>query len=178
MSRGPGRVQQAVSTELLRHDVPPSPRVVATCLYVHPTDAQVSAVRRAMRTLGTSSQTSDWLTDSAKELATRYFADERQFSFVISQLTVRWSTRLTRTWGKSESGLLVHNITLASRLQTCPLWVIDAVLVHELAHQMAPSDGHRPRHTELAHRYPETNRAMAFLEGYGYGSQQGRMYMD
>jgi hypothetical protein len=44
-----------------------------------------------------------------------------------------------------------------------PGWVVDYVLVHELAHLLVP--GHGPRFWELVSGYPKAERARGYLEG-------------
>jgi hypothetical protein len=45
--------------------------------------------------------------------------------------------------------------------------VLDAVIVHELAHLIEPN--HSPRFRELETRYPRRREADLFLEGYTLG---------
>jgi predicted metal-dependent hydrolase len=54
-------------------------------------------------------------------------------------------------------------IRLSERLQGMPSWVIDYVLVHELAHLLVP--GHGPDFWQWVKRYPRTERARGYLEG-------------
>jgi hypothetical protein len=54
-------------------------------------------------------------------------------------------------------------IRLSSRLQGMPPWVVDYVLLHELAHLAVP--GHGPRFWALLESYPRTERARGYLEG-------------
>ncbi|GAB3187599.1 M48 metallopeptidase family protein [Nesterenkonia suensis] len=79
--------------------------------------------------------------------------------------SVVWSDRQTTRWGSTTS--TDGSIRLSSRLQEMPLWVQDAVLVHELAHLIEP--GHGPRFQALVERYPRTREADAFLEGVSFG---------
>ena len=49
-----------------------------------------------------------------------------------------------------------------------PAWVLDAVIVHELAHLIEPN--HSPAFWELANRYPRQERASGFLEAMSAGN--------
>lgn len=53
-----------------------------------------------------------------------------------------------------------------------PEYVLDYVLVHELAHLIEV--GHNAKFYELENRYPERLRAEAYLEGWqaGYGRSE------
>lgn len=52
-----------------------------------------------------------------------------------------------------------------------PQWVIDYVLVHELAHLLVA--GHNAHFWSLVDAYPETQRAKAFLEGVAFATSRG-----
>jgi predicted metal-dependent hydrolase len=56
-----------------------------------------------------------------------------------------------------------RTIRLSSRLQGMPSWVVDYVLVHELAHLLVP--GHGPDFWALVEQFPRTERARGYLEG-------------
>jgi predicted metal-dependent hydrolase len=75
--------------------------------------------------------------------------------------SVTWSTRQNGRWGSCTPA--DGTIRLSSRLQGMPDWVVDYVLLHELAHLLQP--GHDPAFWALVGRYPRTERARGFLEG-------------
>lgn len=98
------------------------------------------------------------LTARANELADRYLDGVRPAS-------VRWSGRMQRLLGSC--ALATGEITISRRVATMPAYVVDAVLVHELAHLHVA--GHSPAFHALVARYPQAERAEGFLEGYTAG---------
>jgi hypothetical protein len=56
-----------------------------------------------------------------------------------------------------------RTIRVSERLRDVPSWVLDYVLVHELAHLQEP--GHGTEFWSLVRKYPRTDRAMGYLEG-------------
>ncbi len=95
--------------------------------------------------------------------ATRYLVGTRPAS-------VRWVTNQTARWGSCSyySG----DIRVSHRLRVVPEWVLDSVLVHELAHLTYPD--HSPDFHRLADGYPRHDEAGVFLAGYGLGLSTGR----
>ena len=79
---------------------------------------------------------------------------------------VRWSERQQRRWGSCTTTTGV--VRLSARLQGMPAYVVDYVLVHELAHLLVPD--HSRGFWDLALRYPDATRARAFLDGVEHGS--------
>jgi predicted metal-dependent hydrolase len=56
-------------------------------------------------------------------------------------------------------------IRISSRVQGYPGWVVDAVIVHELAHLVEAN--HSPAFHALADRFPRQERATGFLIAKG-----------
>ena len=83
--------------------------------------------------------------------------------------SVRWVDNQNRRWGSCTPA--DRTIRLSSRLRAMPEYVVDYVLVHELAHLVEPS--HDARFWSLVARYPRAERARGFLEGVELGSAHG-----
>jgi predicted metal-dependent hydrolase len=74
---------------------------------------------------------------------------------------VRWVGNQQSRWGSCTPG--DRTIRLSQRLQDMPAWVVDYVLLHELAHLLEP--GHGPAFWALLRGYPQLERARGYLEG-------------
>ncbi|MCE1173046.1 MAG: M48 family metallopeptidase [Propionibacteriales bacterium] len=74
---------------------------------------------------------------------------------------VSWVDNQQRRWGSCSTPS--NQIRLSSRLQAMPGWVLDYVLVHELAHLIQTN--HSPAFRALERRYPQAERARGFLDG-------------
>ncbi|MEU2828968.1 M48 family metallopeptidase [Streptomyces lavendulae] len=85
--------------------------------------------------------------------------------------SVRWVTNQNTRWGSCTPS--EGSIRLSHRLQGMPEYVVDYVLLHELAHLLVP--GHGPRFWELLDAYPKTERARGFLEGVVAGERLPRI---
>ncbi|RKN47115.1 M48 family metallopeptidase [Streptomyces hoynatensis] len=97
----------------------------------------------------------DDLRRRAAELSDRYLQGRARPD------SVRWVTNQNARWGSCTPAL--GSIRLSHRLQGMPEYVVDYVLLHELAHLLVP--GHGPGFWRLLDRYPRTERARGFLEG-------------
>lgn len=91
------------------------------------------------------------LTERARVLAKRYDLPEPD--------RIRWVSNQQTRWGSCTPGS--RDIRISDRIAGFPAWVVDAVIVHELAH-LVHAD-HSPAFWALAHRYPKTERALGFL---------------
>jgi hypothetical protein len=95
---------------------------------------------------------------SCIDLAARARRLARQFGLPRAK-TLRWSDSMRQRWGSCtpEDGA----IRISSRLAAYPAWVLDYVIVHELAHLIVASHG--PAHDALVDRYQLAERARGFL---------------
>jgi len=91
----------------------------------------------------------------ARQLAARYLPARPEPS------SVRWVPPMRSRWGSATP--TDGSIRISERLRNAPSWVLDYVLVHELAHLVEP--GHTSAFWELVRRYPRTERAIGFLHG-------------
>ncbi|MEH1168013.1 M48 family metallopeptidase [Micromonospora sp. CPCC 205539] len=83
--------------------------------------------------------------------------------------SVRWVTNQNGRWGSCTPA--DRSIRISHRVQDMPEWVIDYVLLHELAHLIVPS--HNARFWALVGRYPKAERARGYLEGVAAASGPG-----
>lgn len=95
------------------------------------------------------------LADRAAQLSERYLEGRAR------PASVRWVTNQNTRWGSCTPA--EGSIRLSHRLRGMPEYVVDYVLLHELAHLLVP--GHGRRFWQLLDAYPRTERARGFLEG-------------
>ena len=74
----------------------------------------------------------------------------------------RWVANQNSRWGSCTPG--DHSIRLSERLNGMPAWVVDYVLVHELAHLLEA--GHDAKFWAWVDRYPQAERAKGYLLGW------------
>jgi predicted metal-dependent hydrolase len=103
------------------------------------------------------------LRDRSRKLAEEYD--------LLTPTSIEWVDNQNSRWGSCTPA--VGSIRISSAVSSFPGWVIDYVIVHELAHLSVP--GHGPRFWNLVERYPRSERARGFLiakglEGNGTGT--------
>jgi predicted metal-dependent hydrolase len=104
------------------------------------------------------SRSDDELLVRAERLIGRYLSEHARIAVPAS---VRWVTNQSGRWGSCTPA--DRTIRISHRIQEMPDWVIDYVLLHELAHLVVPS--HNARFWDLVGRYPKAERARGYLEG-------------
>ncbi len=111
-------------------------------------DAREQRVRRS----------DDALEARARRLSLRYLPDPPTAAGPVS---VRWVDNQNGRWGSCTPA--DRTIRISHRVQDMPDWVVDYVLLHELAHLVVPS--HSAAFWALLGGYPRTERARGYLEG-------------
>lgn len=108
--------------------------------------------RRLQRRAERSRPSDEGLVARARKLNDRHFGGR-----------LRWSSigfaEMERLWGSCR--FTDGAIRIARRAASLPEWVLDYLVVHELAH-LVHSD-HGPEFHELENRYPLTERAKGYL---------------
>ena len=115
-------------------------------------------VERLLSRSSRSFSSDEALAARAAVLADRYLGGIRPRS-------IRWADNQQRRWGSCTPS--TGDIRISSRLQVVPDWVLDSVIVHELAHLLDAS--HSVRFREIVNRFPKLAEADAYLLGYSLG---------
>lgn len=97
------------------------------------------------------------LTKRAKALAKEYGLPE--------PASITWSSRQKHRWGSCTP--IDQTIRISERMGSFPNWVIDHVVLHELAHLVEPN--HSPAFYELIADFPYAERAEGFLLAVSLG---------
>lgn len=90
-----------------------------------------------------------------QELSARHFGGRTE------PASVRWVPPMRTRWASCTPS--DGSIRVSEHLRQVPGWVLDYVLVHELAHLLVAA--HNAEFWELVRDYPRTDRAMGYLEG-------------
>ncbi|WP_213452583.1 M48 metallopeptidase family protein [Rhizomonospora bruguierae] len=94
----------------------------------------------------------------ARRLVDRYLPD---LAALVTPASIRWVENQNGRWGSCTPA--DRTIRISHRVQEMPDWVIDYVLLHEIAHLVVPS--HNARFWAIVARYPKSERARGYLEG-------------
>jgi predicted metal-dependent hydrolase len=104
-------------------------------------------------------------TASDEDLARRAGELADRFVGGLRPLSIRWVPNQTTRWGSCTTS--TGAIRISDRLRSVPAWVLDSVIVHELAH-LEHAD-HSPAFHALVNRYPRNTDAGIYLDGFGQG---------
>ena len=111
--------------------------------------------KQERRSAGRAARSDADLERRAAELSRRFLGG------VPKPVSVRWVSNQGSRWGSCTP--VDGTIRLSDRMATMPSWVIDYVLVHELAHLI--QFGHGPRFHRLVDAFPKAERARGYLLG-------------
>ena len=105
--------------------------------------------------------TEDQLYGRAIELSDAYLGG------LATPRSVRWVSNQKQRWGSCTPA--DRTIRLSERIQAMPQWVVDYVIVHELAHLLEP--GHDAAFWGWVDHYPHAERAKGYLLGWSGASR-------
>jgi predicted metal-dependent hydrolase len=131
-------------------------------------------VRVSIPATMTKAEEQHWVDEMVRRFTKRALADRVDIEQRANELadqhgfprprTVRWVDNQSTRWGSCTPA--DASIRLSSRMVGFPRWVIDSVLVHELAHLV--EHRHNARFDALCARYPLTERATGYLLAKGF----------
>jgi predicted metal-dependent hydrolase len=113
-------------------------------------------VARVLAKEAGSTPTDDELTERAQRLSAAYLGGR------AVPATVRWVDTMNSRWGSCTP--LDRSIRLSRRLGAMPEYVVDYVLLHELAHLLVPAHG--PAFWGELAGFERLERARGYLEGW------------
>jgi predicted metal-dependent hydrolase len=116
----------------------------------------LSRLQRSETRRRSPARTSDEaLVQRCRELSAKYLDGKAEPN------SIRWVPPMRTRWASCTPS--EATIRVSQRLQDVPGWVLDYVLIHELAHLLVP--GHGSTFWKWVRRYPKTERAIGYLEG-------------
>lgn len=95
------------------------------------------------------------LTERARALARQYH--------LPAPASIRWVENQRTRWGSCT--IATSAVRISTALAGFPAWVLDYVIIHELAHLIEPN--HSPGFWALVARYPRAERARGYLIAKG-----------
>jgi predicted metal-dependent hydrolase len=108
-------------------------------------------------------KTDEALKARTDELNRTYFGGE------LKVAEIRYVTNQNHRFGSCTPS--TATIRLSHRLAQMPIWVLDYVIVHELAHLLQPN--HSARFWKLVNRYKLSERARGYLMATGLDQEDG-----
>ncbi|MEM7134110.1 MAG: M48 family metallopeptidase [Chloroflexota bacterium] len=116
-----------------------------------------SLTRRLNNRVEANSLSDEELAERAKEINEEYFDGQ------LTWKSIRWVSNQNRRFGSCTPSK--GTIRLSHRLAKMPQFVIDYVIVHELAHLLEANHG--PKFWQLVSRYEKSERARGYLMAVG-----------
>lgn len=123
--------------------------------------------RSEQRRRSAATRSDDELVSRATVLARRHL--DAPAGRAVRPSSVRWVAPMRSRWASCTPA--DASIRVSETLREAPAWVLDYVLVHELAHLV--ETGHTDRFWALVGHYPRTERAVGYLEGLSAAASWG-----
>ncbi len=95
--------------------------------------------------------------------------NRQHFDGALRWASIAWSTQQDKRFGSCTPA--DRTIRISHRLATMPRFVLEYVVMHELAHLLEANHG--PRFWKLVNRYPKTERARGYLMAVGLEELEG-----
>ena len=97
----------------------------------------------------------------ARHINARYFEGE------ITWHSIRWVSNMQKRLGScTVSGPTDGDIRISDRIKGWPIWVVDYVVAHEMAHRKYPN--HSKEFWAYLNHYPKAERARGFVMGLAF----------
>ncbi|MGN6250254.1 MAG: YgjP-like metallopeptidase domain-containing protein [Marmoricola sp.] len=108
-------------------------------------------------------RTDEQLARRGRELSAQYLQARAE------PASIRWVDTMTTRWASCTPA--DRSIRVSERVRAMPPWVLDYVLLHELAHLLEPA--HNARFWDWVDAYPRAERAKGYLEGVSAAASLG-----
>ncbi|MCW2820054.1 MAG: family metallopeptidase [Marmoricola sp.] len=115
---------------------------------------------RLERSARRGARTDEDLARRCRRLVTEHLEDR------VEATSVRWVDNMTTRWASCTT--TTGEIRVSERVRSMPAWVLDYVLLHELAHLIEANHG--ARFWRWVDRYDRAERAKGFLEGAAHAA--------
>ncbi|MCK0111106.1 M48 family metallopeptidase [Ornithinimicrobium sp. F0845] len=99
-------------------------------------------------------------------MARAMLLSERYLDGRARPASITWVTNQQKRWGSCSP--TTRTIRLSTELEGMPAWVVDSVILHELAHLLEPNHG--PRFKALVGRDQRYAESTAFLRGVAFAT--------
>ena len=106
------------------------------------------------------------LEQRARRLSKQYLGQDL-FETHFVPVSIRWVANQNARWGSCTPS--EGTIRLSHRMLRMPAYVIDSVIVHELIHLLIAD--HSEAFYELMNKYPDQEKAKAYLDGFSHAQQ-------
>ena len=93
--------------------------------------------------------------------------NRRYFNNILQWESIRWASNQDKRHGSCNTGR--GTILISHRIAEMPQFVLDYIIVHELAHLIEPN--HSRRFWDMVYQYPKVERAKGYLMAVGIGEQ-------